>query len=72
MTEYHEHYRVIKMQNLDMLMNKASNMIGDGWMPAGGIAHHGQLYMQAMWRPPMPDEVKIIMQTASDMEAVTK
>jgi hypothetical protein len=63
-----EHYRIIQNQYLDMLVNEASNMIADGWMPAGGVVHKGSRYLQAMWRPPMPAEVKIIMQTVSDME----
>jgi hypothetical protein len=68
------HYRIIEASHEARLMTKISNMIADGWIPAGGVAHspEGRLYMQAMWRPPLPAEVKIIMQNATNMEPIKK
>jgi hypothetical protein len=72
----HEHYQIISSANGDALMVTINNMIAGGWIPAGGIAidttNHYSKFKQAMWRPPFPEEIKIVMDNFKDKKAIEK
>ena len=58
----YEHYRLVREYNTDAFQNTINNMINDGWIPTGGIAYYNNDKIQAMWRPPLPEIVKIAME----------
>lgn len=62
--EQFEHYKIIERYNLSDLANTVNKMVKDGWIPAGGLCPHRNNLYQAMWFPPIPDEIKIHMQNA--------
>lgn len=67
-----EHYKIPRGGTTAALANTCSNMIADGWMPTGGMLLYQGIWFQAMWRPPVPEIVKIKMAEANNMEPVTK
>jgi hypothetical protein len=67
-----EHYKIISSGDPDRVTNVANNMIKDGWIPVGGLAFIGGFMRQVMWKPPMPEVIKIKMETATNMEPITK
>jgi hypothetical protein len=60
-------YQVVPSLVLGDLVRAVSAMIRDGWVPAGGITYvqiegkgEGQ-YLQAVYRPPTPSMMGVIM-----------
>ena len=66
------HYHIIEKNNSWELSEFVNNAIEDGWIPAGGIFYHNNRYMQAIWRPPLPKEIKITMDNVTNQEAIKK
>lgn len=59
-------YKVICVEHLTALETRVNNMIEDGWIPAGGVYQHNNRYLQAMWRPPLPHDVREAMKKVMD------
>jgi hypothetical protein len=70
--ETNEHYKIISSGSTDRVTQIANNMIKDGWIPVGGLTMMGGFMRQAMWKPPLPDVIKIKMEAATNMEPITK
>jgi hypothetical protein len=48
-------------------------MITEGWIPTGGATYAtGGEYLQAMWRPPMPDNIHNIIERTTESQAIRK
>lgn len=72
MNQY-EHYQIISYDHELDLLERVNNMIKDGWLPAGGIfIRNGRTYSQAMWNPPLPEEIKNCMSKFDKKEAIKK
>tara|TARA_R110000851_G_scaffold307324_1_gene465776 strand:+ start:71 stop:289 length:219 start_codon:yes stop_codon:yes gene_type:complete len=68
-----EHYKIVSAGDAAQLEQIISNMIKDGWIPTGGITPaYGKRSCQAMWKPPLPDVIKIKMEAATNMEPIAK
>ena len=68
----YEHYKVLVSDYLPSFLEKANNMIADGWIPAGGVHYDGHNHRQAMWKPPFPEEIKIKMDKIAAQEGINK
>jgi hypothetical protein len=67
-----EYYKIISSGSTDRVTQIANNMIKDGWIPTGGITMFSGFMRQAMWKPPLPDVIKIKMEAATNMEPIAK
>jgi hypothetical protein len=68
-----EHYKIIVSDTPDRLEQTVNNMIKDGWIPTGGVSNTtGSRTRQAMWKPPLPEIIKIKMEAATNMGPITK
>lgn len=57
-----QHYQIVECRRIEGLMNQVSNMIADGWIPTGGYSNPSTfVWCQTMWKPPLPEHVKITM-----------
>jgi hypothetical protein len=68
----HQYYQIIENSADYEVLRKVNNMIADGWLPCGGLAYTGSRYAQAMWKPPFPEEIKIVMDNFKDKKAIEK
>jgi len=58
------HYTIAIGHTIGELESRVTKMIDDGWIPAGGLMWYNQRYLQAMWRPPMPKDIRNAMEKA--------
>jgi hypothetical protein len=69
---YFSYYKIVLDRQPTGLLDIVNNMIKDGWIPCGGLCvDKNDVYYQAMWRPPLPEEIKIHMQNAFASKDIT-
>lgn len=66
------YYDIVTAEQHELII-RVNRMVGDGWIPIGGIVpvEYGE-FSQVLWRPPIPAAIKDVMTTIQKTKSITR